>query len=215
MKRRMYRAQLKAGTRDAFIRALEEAGSHWGQRLRQRGLLTGALFEREGGLFLYLETADEDFKWEWPAACRELMERWPGGWGDSLLAVPMLDIYHDGEGESSETRREGRIVRERIGSLARLKPEMYGSYIFYHYALQEETPNSFNPTYMIGAHENWIFSYHELPAPQGSRQSTRRTWPSPVAPTNWHETMLPHFIPWSIGEQGPVLWVRMTALWTF
>ncbi|MFK7692656.1 hypothetical protein [Paenibacillus sp. HJGM_3] len=211
----MYRAQLKAGTRDAFIRALEEAGSPWGQRLRQRGLLTGTLFEREGGLFLYLETADEDFKWDWPLNCLDFLESWPGENGGRRLAVPMLDIYHDGEGEALESRRDGRNVRERIGSLARLKPEMYGSYIFYHYAQQEETPNSFNPTYIIGAHENWIFSYHELPAPQGSRQSTRRTWPAPIAPTNWHEVMQPHFIPWSIGEQGPVLWVRMTALWTF
>lgn len=209
----MYRAQLKERTRDRFVRVLEENGPSWGEELRRRGMLGGSLFEKERDLFLYFETSGEGFEWEWPDACREMLEIWPGESG-CRLAVPMLEIYRDGEAETPEAR-SGRFVRERVGSLARLKPEMYGSYVFYHYAKQEETPGSFNPTYMIGAHENLIFSYQEQPAPRGERRESRRTWPTPVAPNNWHEMMQPHFIPWSEGEQGPVLWERMNLLLTF
>ncbi|RAV20111.1 hypothetical protein [Paenibacillus contaminans] len=212
MKRRMYRAQLKERTKEKFVLALEESLSEWRQELQRQGMLAGSLFEKGDSLFLYFETAGESFKWEWPAACRAMLETWPGGSdGTSRLVVPMLDIYHDGEGESPEARCEDR---ERIGSLARLKPEMYGSYIFYHYAKQEETPNSFNPTYMIGAHEEVIFSYHERPVSASASGVTRRTWPAPITPDNWHDLMRPHFIPWTDGEQGAELWVKMNALLT-
>ncbi|TMV48719.1 hypothetical protein FE783_16850 [Paenibacillus mesophilus] len=214
IQRRMYRAQLKEGTRDGFVRLLEDTGTRWGRELRRQGMHGGCLFEKEGGLFLYLETAGEEFEWEWPDGCHEMLEIWPGQKSGGRLAVPMLDIYHDGEAEPSKSR-SGHTVRERIGSLARLKPEMYGSYVFYHHAKQEETPESFNPTYMIGAHENIIFSYQEQPAPRGEIRATRRTWPAPIAPNNWHEIMQPHFIPWSEGERGPVLWERMNILLDF
>ncbi|GAA3408724.1 hypothetical protein GCM10020370_45710 [Paenibacillus hodogayensis] len=202
------------GSRDGFVRALEESTPLWGQELRAQGMVDGCLFEKDGDLYLYLETSGEGFEWKWPDACREMLQLWPGEKGGCRLAVPMLDIFHDGEAEGREFR-SGDSVRERIGSLARLKPEMYGSYVFYHYAKQEETPGSFNSTYMIGAHENIIFSYHELPAPKGESQSTRRTWPEPITPNNWHDIMLPHFIPWSSGESGPVLWEKMSILLSF
>ncbi|PYI55574.1 hypothetical protein [Paenibacillus flagellatus] len=111
--------------------------------------------------------------------------------------------------------RDGRSIRERIGSVARLKPEMYASYVFYHYAKQEETPNSFNPTYIIGAHEEVLFSYEEKPAPARGMGGTRRTWPAPVVPDDWHGVMRPHFIPWSDGERGPLLWERLNTLLSF
>ncbi|OCT15287.1 hypothetical protein A8709_14415 [Paenibacillus pectinilyticus] len=212
MKRWMYRSQLKEGFETSFLLELSKAGKVWQSELRQRGVMSGSVFERMGDLFLYFETEGEHCEWEWPDGCRAMMETWPGSGGKRRYAVPMLDIFHDGE--PSEVR-DGQIDRERIGMLARLKPELYGSYIFYHYALQEEKPNSFNPTYTIGTHEDLIFSYHERPTPAFEHGATRRTWPAPIAPENWHDMMKPHFIPWSEGEQGPELWTRMTTLLTF
>ncbi|RKN75839.1 hypothetical protein [Paenibacillus ginsengarvi] len=211
--RRMYRAQVKEGAREDFVLALEENGSRWEKELRDLGLINGCLFEKKGGVFVYAEYAANSFEWEWPGRCRKLLEIWPGEKG-ARLEVPMLDIYHDGEAGAQEVGI-GRAGRERLGSLARLKPELFASYVFYHYAKQEETPGSFNPTYIIGAHENILFSYQELPAPKGESRATRRTWPAPVAPDNWHETMQPHFLPWSDGERGPVLWEKMSMLLSF
>ena len=215
MKRSLYRAQVEDGNKELFVVVLEEARQAWRRELMRQGALACSLFAKDESLFLYLESEGECFKWEWPDACKEMLETWPGDSGVRRYAVPMLDIYHDGEPEPSSARRDGQTACERIGSLARLRPEMYGSYIFYHFALQEEKPGSFNPTYMIGAHETLIFSYQERPAPVGGTVAPRRTWPAAVAPANWHEIMLPHFIPWSDGEQGPVLWEPMNTLFTF
>jgi hypothetical protein len=95
----------------------------------------------------------------------------------------MNDIFHYNQPDIAENWRGDRKVERRLGSLARLKPEMYGSYVFYHYQLQEEKPGSGNKTYIIGSHELYLFSYQELPvslaeAPQGLL-ATHNT------PANW------------------------------
>lgn len=198
-----------------FTLALEQSRIGWLRELRRRGALKGSLFAQDDGLFLYVDTADEQFDWEWPTACKPMLETWPGGRGGARLTVPMLAIYRDGEPSAYEDRQGGQRPRERIGSLARLKPDMYAGYIFYHYAKQEETPNSFNPSYIIGAHEELIFSYEEKPAPPFGSRQTRRTWPAAVTPDNWHELMRPHFIPWTESGQEPVLWVRMQTILHF
>ncbi|UKS28371.1 hypothetical protein LOZ80_05390 [Paenibacillus sp. HWE-109] len=192
--------------------ALSEAGNAWQSELRQQDVVSCSVFAKQGDVVLYFETAGEHFEWEWPDKCRVMLETWPSMDGKRRYSVPMLEIYRDGEpGEVWD----GYANRERVGMLARLKPEKYSSYIFYHYALQEEKPHAFNPTYTIGTHEALIFSYHETPIPALERGASRRTWPAPVVPENWHATMRPHFIPWSEGEQEPELWTRMTTLITF
>ncbi len=214
MMRRMYRAQVKEGCEVSFALALAEAAASWQCELRGEGIVSCSIFAKGSGVFLYFETTSESCEWEWPITCRQLLEAWPGGIGGvQRYAVPMLDIYHDGEPEMRESRQQSD--RERVGSLARLKPSKYSSYIFYHYALQEEKPSCFNPTYMIGAHEELIFSFHEHPSPAFEHGQSRRKWPAPITPDNWHDIMQPHFIPWTESEQGPVLWETMDTILSF
>lgn len=213
MMRRMYRAQVKVGCEASFSLALAEAAESWQRELRVQGMLSCSIFAKGSGVFLYFETASECLEWEWPTTCLQMLETWPGDGGTQRYAVPILDIYHDGEPETREARENGG--RERIGMLARLNPLKYSSYIFYHYALQEEKPSCFNPTYMIGAHENLIFSYHERPSPVFEHGATRRRWLAPITPENWHDVMQSHFIPWSESEQGLVLWEKMDTLLSY
>ncbi|MBB3114483.1 L-rhamnose mutarotase [Paenibacillus phyllosphaerae] len=217
MRRRMFRAQVKASCKAEFVRAIEETGPAWLKRLQGQGIQAFTLFEKDNGLFLYMESADSDDLscWTWPDRCVALLEAWPGEDGRRRFEVPMLDIFHDGDNELLENLQAGRERRERIGSLARLKPEMYGSYVFYHYAMQEERPNGFNPTYMIGAQEQLLFSYEERPAPGERGGASRRTWPAPIVPDNWHEVMEPHFRPWPGDEQGSKLWVKMNLILSY
>lgn len=211
MMRSMYRAQTKVGCEASFALALAEADASWQRELREQGIVSCSIFMKESGVFLYFEMTSESCEWEWPIPCRQLLETWPGNGGKQRYAVPMLDIYHDGELEIRETNQS----RERVGSLARLKPSKYSSYIFYHYAMQEEKPSCFNPTYLIGAHEELIFSCYERPVPAFEHGPTRRKWPAPITPDNWHDIMQPHFIPWSENEQGPVLWENMDTILSF
>jgi nicotinamide mononucleotide adenylyltransferase len=81
--------------------------------------------------------------------------------------------------------------------------------------LQEEKPSCFNPTYIIGAHEDLIFSYQEHPTPAFEHGVTRMKWPAAITPENWHDVMQPHFIPWSESEQGMALWEKMDTLLSF
>lgn len=213
MMRRMYRAQVKEGCEASFALALAEAATSWQRELRGQGIVSCSIFAKGSGVFLYFETTSECCEGEWPITCRQLLETWPGSGGLRRYVVPMLNIYHDGELELREDRQHSG--RERLGMLARLKPSKYSSYIFYHYALQEEKPSCFNPTYIIGAHEELIFSYHERPSPAFEHGATRMSWPAPITPENWHDIMQPHFIPWSESEQGPVLWENMITILTF
>ncbi|KRF05521.1 hypothetical protein ASG89_20550 [Paenibacillus sp. Soil766] len=201
------------GCEASFAHALAEAATSWQRELREQGIVSCAIFAKESGIFVYFEAVSEDCEWEWPSACRDLLETWPGSGGMKRYAVPMLDIYHDGEPEIRDARQN--CGRECIGMLAILKPSKISSYIFYHYALQEEKPSCFNPTYIIGAHEELIFSYHERPTPAFVNGATRRKWPAPITPENWHDVMQPHFIPWSESEQGPILWEKMHAILSF
>lgn len=213
MIRKLYRSQVMAGCEAGFALALAETAASWERELREQGILSCSIFTKGSGVFVYLEAASESCEWEWPKAGRDLLETWPGWGSEKRYAVPMLDIYHDGEPEIREARHDSGS--ERLGMLARLKPSKYSSYIFYHYAMQEEKPNCFNPTYIIGAHEEFIFSYYEHPSPSFENGATRRTWPAVITPENWHDVMQPHFIPWSESEQGMVLWEKMNNLLSF
>ncbi|MGG1516311.1 hypothetical protein ABE504_12905 [Paenibacillus oryzisoli] len=208
----MYRAQVKAGSETDFVSALAESARDWEYDLRGQSIASIAIFAKESSLFVYLEAMNEAALWHWPYACRDHLEVWPKAEGNPRDTVPLLPIYRDGE--PVDVRRTG--AHERLGHLARLRPEMYSSYIFYHFALQEEKPNSFNPTYVIGAHEELIFSYHERPAPAFESGATRQTWPASILPSaDWHELMEPHFQPWPGGDQGPVLWEKMNLIYSF
>ncbi|RTE10693.1 hypothetical protein [Paenibacillus whitsoniae] len=209
----MYRAQVKKGGAVNFVSALTASAGQWERELREQGVNTVAVFAKEGSLFLYLEAVGEQaVAWQWPAPCLVLLEEWPGADGGHRHTVPMMPIYRDGEPPNA--RRTD--AHERLGSLARLRPEMYSSYIFYHFALQEEKPYGFNPTYAIGAHEELIFSYHELPAPVFEPGAARHAWPESVLPsTNWHALMESHFQLWPGGDQGPVPWEKMNLIYCF
>lgn len=195
MNRWMYRAQLKPGTSERFRALLEKEGEAWQQAMKRAGAATCSVFACGETLFVYLEAAFGSDDWHWPGPCEELLETWPGAEGPERRS-PMPNVFYDGEVAELQRLRANRPAPpERIGSLARLKPDMYGSYVFYHYQLQEEKLGSFNWSYCIGSHEWYLFSYCELPALQGTprpgKLTTNRT------PSDWHDVMAPHFEePW-------------------
>jgi hypothetical protein len=207
----MYYSQLRQGASEAFRAAIRLDQEDLRQRLESERVPTFSVFHCDPFLCVYLES-EETYEWDWPTVYGEWLERWPGQ-DKPALSVPMLDIYHDGVPTDAASWRDGRHVERRIGSIARLEPDMAASYIFYHYQLQEEKPESFNKTYIIGAHGPFLFSYHELPATvcESKKQGLLSTNHSPAG-QDWHVVMRPHFRTWENVSENEVIWKQMEQL---
>ena len=175
---------------------------------------TASIFRAQDWLYGYLESPREGDAEPFATAflaeyctpiATSLGERW---------AAPLLDVFHDGSPEdSAEWRSAAEIPQKRIGSLARLKPETYSRYVFYHYQRQAELPQSFNRRYIIGAHDRTIFSYQELPAittaPPPPTLLTHNT------PHDWQAVMEPHFEPWIATPDEQRFWQVLPCVWKY
>ncbi|QGQ98271.1 hypothetical protein EHS13_27000 [Paenibacillus psychroresistens] len=205
--RSMYLSQIKSQSITDFKKHLAENSAEFRGWLEQQGIVSFSLFNQGAFLFIYLEASKKAFSFSWETPYSERLEQWPG---QAVLrnSIPLLDVFHDGVPEELNEWRGDRTVEQRSGSMVYLKPEQYCSYVFYHYQLQEENPESFNKTYTIGAYENMLFSYSELPEsfslskPEGKLKTNH-------TPENWQEVMLPHF---QLDQDEDVIWKTLETL---
>ncbi|NBU64854.1 MAG: hypothetical protein EBS29_10190 [Chloroflexia bacterium] len=178
-----------------------------------RGGRTGALFRHENLLYGYLESTQPiDLHMLWDHLLGDMLVSVPSV-NESRVAIELPDIYHDGmPGDGPHWRAPGYTPQKRVGSLARIKPDKYCSYVYYHFLRQEELPHGFNKYYIIGAHEFQIFSYQEWPAtvddpkPKGS-------FDSQLTPKNWQELMHIHFDLWPNQPKDTQEWIRLPLVW--
>lgn len=210
MNRQLYYSQLRVGKEEAFYHAIRQDDGDLRRQMQMEQVLSVSLFMSGRYLCLYMETHPDGYDWDWPAAYAEWLEVWPGE-EQRRLSVRMLDIYHDGVPIDPDSWRFGRQVDDRIGCIARLKPEMAASYVYYHYQLQEERPESFNKTYMIGSYGTFLFSYREHPAVVGEAKCKGKL-SSHNSPENWQEVMDPHFEPWTQVSDEERFWRNMQQL---
>ncbi|MGO4497664.1 hypothetical protein AB4114_17445 [Paenibacillus sp. 2RAB27] len=219
MQRVLFYSQTRRGTANQFKQIVKESEAVLRDKWVAAGLEQVAVFACDLYVCVYAEAVDSHSVslWDWPVSFERYLEKWPKEPDTSVstnetlhrLTIPMIDVFHDGIPD--EDWRGNHSMDERVGSIARLKPEMVPSYIYYHYQKQEESPNSFNQTYMIGMYNRLIFSYHELPSRISSitRQGLLTTKQSP---TNWHEVMYPHFDLWEEAIEGQQIWRKMERL---
>jgi len=176
-------------------------------------ITTMALFAHQHMLYGYAESTHSlDTHTLMAATLGDVLMRIPTSRG-MQVSIDLPDIYHDGmPGDGPHWRAPGYTPERRVGSLARLKPAMYCSYVYYHFLRQEEQPHGFNKYYIIGAHENMIFSYQEWPAtidtpkPQGSMSTD-------LTPNNWQELMHQHFELWTDQPSDSHEWIRLPLIW--
>jgi hypothetical protein len=175
--------------------------------------LTGALFCHENLLYGYLEsTRPVDLDALWDQLLGDILLRVPSIHGPRV-AIELPDIYHDGmPGDGPHWRAPGFVPQKRVGSLARIKPDMYCSYVYYHFLRQEELPHGFNKYYIIGAHEFQIFSYQEWPATV-DEPKPKGSFDSQLTPKNWQELMHIHFDLWPNQPKDTQEWIRLPLLW--
>ncbi len=210
IQRTVYRAHAKPGRAEA-------ACDQFNQRVKQieigldRGdLMTFSLFRWGTHFLAYWESIEQEIAPETLFGdMSDLLELWPRTANQQSpqprTFAPMIDIFHCLEPESVEHWRRKQPIEGILGRIARLKPGMVSSYIFYHYQLQEEKPGSFDKYGIISLHENLIFFYQELPAiVEEPRRRGKLTTNN--TPPQWHDVMFPHFILWEDVEPGQEIW---------
>jgi hypothetical protein len=203
--RSVYRAQALAGQEPAAVAALQARAASASLGTGVGDLLTLSVFRLDSHLFAYWESIGHVVT---PEALFGTMDgtlaAWPGTAAPRTF-VPMTDIFHWQTPADVEHWRRKTPVERISGRLARLKPEMASSYIFYHYQLQEERPGSVEKYGQITLHENLIFFYQEYPATVEAP-----VIPGKLATTNtpdhWQDVMFPHFHLWEDTAPDARIW---------
>lgn len=197
--RKMARGHLRVGGEESALRMLREAAGP--RRLTAEGrLLTAAGYRWEGRLFLYYECIGEEIEADglFPELAG-LLAPWPGE-EQARNWVPMADVFHFNEPASLDHWLRKAPVDKRAGRVARLKPEMAASYIYYHYQLQEERAFPGPKFEIIGLHENVLFGYQEFPAVVERPEVPGRLRTSGT-PVPWTDSRMDlHFQPWPDGH---------------
>jgi L-rhamnose mutarotase len=213
----IYRHQLKArihkGSGVAFSQILIEEKDQIAASLRGAGINLFKLFRFDHQLFVYAESADPLLSLALPAKVTSALIDSPGDFGDQKF-VPMLDIFHDAIPRVESVWREPGAPITSLGSIVYLRPEKYCSYVFYHFQLQEEGLRKFNKRYIIGALENCLFSYQELPAVIDATNHDRVLHTN-ISPENWVELMGEHFQPWPEGLDIEKPWKSMEEIFSY
>ncbi|PRX61505.1 hypothetical protein B0G52_12524 [Cohnella sp. SGD-V74] len=214
MERVMLVSQTQSNQEEEVVRRLQTGRfSLVSRSAREDGIERLSVFRFGRLLLVYAEYREKRGKDRgfWNEEIERLLEPWPGGESGDRFEVRLNDIFHDDEpSEDVPWRRPGYEPRQRVGSLARLKPEQYASYVFLHYQLQEEKPRGFSKYYIIGSFERFIFSYQELPAqvepPRKGLLATANT------PQDWHGAMEPHFEPWADTAEEERIWRELEEI---
>lgn len=210
--RHQFKAKIQEGSLEVFAKLLREKNGEIDGHLAGLNFDFFKLFQFDDLLFVYLESQTLLTNFEFPAIFDEVLVDWPGESGSQKF-VSLLDIFHDAIPRPESVWRDSGSSRESLGSIVYLRPEKYCSYVFYHFQLQEEGMRKFNKHYVIGAHENCLFSYQELPAVI-DKTNHDRILSTNVSPENWVELMGEHFRPWPEGLDIEKPWKSMKEIFS-
>lgn len=211
--RHQFKAEIQEGSVERFADSLQEKKAEIDKHLAGMKIHFFKVFQFSNLLFIYLESETTLAKFYLPSSFDGMLMDWPGEFGNRKF-VSMLDIFHDAIPRSDSVWRDSESPRESLGSIVYLRPEKYCSYVFYHFQLQEEGIRKFNKHYVIGAHENCLFSYQELPADIDSTNHDR-VLDTNVSPENWTELMGEHFRPWPEGLDIKKPWKSMKEIFSY
>jgi hypothetical protein len=199
MKRMLVRAQLQNGCEEAGLAAVRERNK--AKQLVQAGeLMTAAGYAWRNQLFLYYECINRHVEpGELVGAAEPFLADWPGH-ASMRKWIPMIDVFHFNEPASFEHWLRKTPVERRVGRVARLKPEMAASYIYYHYQLQEERAFLGDKYEIIAMHENLLFGYQEFPRVIEEPELPKKLQTNGT-PENWSDSRMDlHFQPWEDGH---------------
>jgi len=214
--RSVYRAQAKADQVEDVCRRLQEQASALPLGTASGDLLTVSLFRWGVHLFFYWESVGQPRSPESLfSGLDDQLVLWPGAAAPRYF-VQMMDIFHylapeNLDGDPVDVWRRKAPVAQAWGRLARLKPEMVSSYIFFHYQMQEEKPGAGDKYGLISLHEDLIFFYQERPAVVEAAVNTGKL-NTANTPERWQDVMFPHFHLWEDAPAGQEIWRGVDTL---
>ncbi len=211
--RQLWVSYVAPSSQPSVTTTIAQRSNHITRAIQAQGGQTGTLFLHENLLYGYLESTQSiDLNTLWGTLLGDILLNVPTVYGPKVtIALP--DIYHDGvPGDGPHWRAPGYVPQKRVGSLARIKPDMYCSYVYYHFLRQEELPHGFNKYFIIGAHEFQIFSYQEQPAAMDDPKP-KGSFTTNMTPNHWQELMHIHFDLWPNQPQETQEWIRLPILW--
>lgn len=211
VRRLVYVSQIKPSGLERFLERMYAVSAHLHQRLASEGVRRCTVFRHDRKLFIYAECASDSRGFEWGSDFDGLLELWPQ---DERQAdcCPMTDIFHYHDAGTFDKWRGDYVADRRIGLLARVKPDMVASYVYYHFLRQEEMPGSGNRTYMIGYYGSYLFSYQEHPVVIEKLPPRMRT---KLVPDDWDAAMAPHFNDWSDTGEEQRIWRQLEQVFSF
>lgn len=213
LNRQQFRAIVRANVLEQLLSLVIKEEEAIDELVRKKAISLFKLYHFGDQLFVYLESNSLHKDVPLPQSINALLGDWPASGGNRKW-VEMLDIFHDAMPRTGAPWREPNDARTSIGSIIYLRPEKYASYVYYHFQLQEEGLKKFNKYFIIGAHENCLFSYYELPAVIDSWNDDR-ILQSNNSPDNWAELMGEHFQPWAEGLNIEDPWKVMQEIYSF
>lgn len=201
--RGIQRAYLKPGASPDFAPSVEE--------LARFGILAMSLFRFEDMLAVYYESMDRELDLEGAlAALTPCLLDIVQGSGRKWRMMWELFHYSPWRGEAQWRRKQ--LGKRGIMRVNRLKPELFSSYVFHHYQLQEERPGFGDQYGLICFDDGLMCFYMENP-------EERETDPLPGALDThnaplerWQELMGRHFVPWPDTNQP---WKQMRCLFSY
>ena len=145
----------------------------------------------EDRVFLYMEATVPDLSPE------EAIEGRLLPLPDGTFWQRMADIFHYSYPQSDRHWRRKEPIRELDVRINRLKPDMVGSYVFYHQQYQEESPyndgDKYGIIFLLG---NVIVMHLEPPYRREETPGVGKLTTHNTPRENWQSIMDEHFLGW-------------------
>lgn len=183
------------------------------EALREANVIMTLKLVNDGRYFyLYYEAASEDYSPEdlFPG-CADLIQSVPGHSGERKW-VALMDVFHWHQPQSWAHWERQQPATQRLLMLARLKPEMVGSYIYYHQCQEIGLPGDDNKYVSIHLDEDYLLMYVELPKVIDKQPPNPNVDVSHVPRgAAWHALMNEHFAPIENMKEGS-FWTELATI---
>lgn len=152
-------------------------------------VLRCAVSEFEGKYYMYIETKNEESE-----ILKSINEE-----------NRLFEVFHFCPSEEADTWIKERSDPKAVISFIKLKPDKISSYIFYHYALQEEASGKRLKYYSIFISGALLINFHESPQVLYDPNVKGSLDSSISQRDDWNEYMKTHFLPGETWRRGEIL----------
>jgi len=201
VKRNIYRAYYMTENEEKVKESIVNSSERINKKIEEKMILSFSAFCWHGNLFVYYETINNHkITHILPAEIIEntivFLRPIPDTNGKEKFFVEMMDIFHGNEPQSIEHWTRKNKDYKGTARINRLKPEMYSSYIYYHYQYQEEFPGDGEKYGIIAIDQDLMFYYMEDPSTKEKAVHTGKLNSKNTPKEQWHSIMPEHFLPW-------------------